>query len=121
MTESRSLRIALAQLNQSMGDLRANAAAMLDWRAKAAAQHADLIVFPELQLIGYPPEDLVLKPALVERAELELIRLAEATGDGGPAMLVGTALEAGGLLFDCVALLDEGTIVAVSQKRELPN
>jgi NAD+ synthase len=121
MTENRQLRIALAQVNQVMGDLHANATAMLAWREKAAAERADIIVFPELQLIGYPPEDLVLKPALVERAELELIRLAEATGDGGPAMLVGTVIEAGGLLFNCVALLDEGTIVAVSQKRELPN
>ena len=120
MTQTR-IRIALAQVNQIMGDLGANATAMLDWRAQAAAQDADLIVFPELQLIGCPPEDLVLKPALVERAELELIRLAEATADGGPAMLVGTVFEAGGLLFNCVALLDEGTIVAVSQKRELPN
>lgn len=115
------LRIALAQLNQIMGDLNANANAMLDWRAKAAAEGADLIVYPELQLIGYPPEDLVLKPALVERAEAELVRLAEATADGGPAMLVGTVIEAGGLLFNCVALLDEGTILTVRQKRELPN
>lgn len=117
----RPLRIALAQTNQIMGDLAANAEAMLAWRAQAAAQGADLILFPELQLIGYPPEDLVLKPALVERAEAELVRLAEATGDGGPAMLVGTVIEAGGLLFNCVALLDGGTIAAVRQKRELPN
>ncbi len=75
------LRIALAQLNQAMGDLAGNAAAMLDWRARAAAQGADLVVFPELQLIGYPPEDLVLKPALAARAEIELRRLADATAD----------------------------------------
>lgn len=116
-----TLRIAMAQINQRMGDLPANAAAMLDWRARAQGLGADLIVFPELQLIGYPPEDLVLKPALVERAEAELVRLAEATADGGPAMLVGTVIEAGGLLFNCVALLDGGSIVAVRQKRELPN
>ncbi|HEX7821771.1 MAG TPA: NAD+ synthase [Sphingobium sp.] len=115
------LRIALAQTNQIMGDLSANAEGMLAWRAQAAAEGADIIVFPELQLIGYPPEDLVLKPALVERAEAELVRLAEATADGGPAMLVGTVIEAGGMLYNCVALLDGGTIAAVSQKRELPN
>src|SRR3546814_7197273 len=61
--------------------LAANADAMLEWRARA--MEADLIVYPELQLIGYPPEDLVLKPALVDRANHELDRLAQATADGG--------------------------------------
>ena len=115
------LRIALAQLNQSMGDLAGNAAAMLEWREKARAQGADLIVYPELQLIGYPPEDLVLKPALAARAEVELHKLAAATADGGPAMLVGTVIANQGLLFNCAALLDGGQIVAIRQKRELPN
>ncbi len=113
------LIIALAQLTQSVGDLAGNADAMLHWREKA--QRADLIVYPELQLIGYPPEDLVLKPALVERAGTELLRLAEATGDGGPAMLVGTVVAAQGVLFNVVALLDGGEVVAIRQKRELPN
>ncbi|MBO9576815.1 MAG: NAD+ synthase [Sphingobium sp.] len=115
------LRIALAQLNQTMGDLKGNADAMLAWRAKAHAQGADLIVFPEMQLVGYPPEDLVLKPALVARAETELHCLAEATSDGGPAMLVGTVIGNNGLLFNCVALLEDGRIAAIRQKRELPN
>ena len=57
---TQKLTIALAQLNQRVGDLAANAAAMLAWRAKAKG--ADLVMFPELQLTGYPPEDLVLKP-----------------------------------------------------------
>ena len=112
------LTIALAQLPQTMGDLRANADAMLAARAAASV---DLIVFPELQLIGYPPEDLVLKPALWARAEAELARLAVATGDGGPAMIVGTITRAHGALYNSVALLDGGTIKAVRHKRELPN
>jgi len=118
---TQTLRIALAQINQAMGDLTGNADAMLAWREKARAQGADLIVYPELQLIGYPPEDLVLKPALVARAETELHRLARATADNGPAMLVGTVIANQGLLFNCVVLLDSGQIVAVRQKRELPN
>ena len=112
------LVIALAQLPQTMGDLRGNADAMLAARADT---NADLIVFPELQLIGYPPEDLVLKPALAERAEVELARLAAATGDGGPAMLVGSVRRENGLLYNILVLLDGGREVAVTRKHELPN
>lgn len=117
MTEK--LVIALAQATQSVGDLAANADAMLEWRARATG--ADLIVFPELQLIGYPPEDLVLKPALVDRANEQLDRLAQATADGGPAMLVGTVVASQGVLFNVVALLEGGAVTAIRQKRELPN
>ena len=114
------LVIALAQLNQLVGDLRGNADAMLVARAKAAG--ADLIVYPELQLIGYPPEDLVLKPALAERAKEELQRLAGATADGGPAMLVGTIHKGeDGLLYNAMALLDGGKVAGVTLKHELPN
>ena len=113
------LTITLAQLNQTVGDLPGNAAAMLAVREKA--RHADLIVYPELQLIGYPPEDLVLKPALVQRAAAELDKLAAATADGGPAMLVGSVFVRDGALHNGVALLDQGKIAAVRFKYELPN
>ncbi|MCP1472056.1 NAD+ synthase [Sphingobium sp. OAS761] len=113
------LVIALAQMTQSVGDLVANADAMLEWRDRART--ADLIVYPELQLIGYPPEDLVLKPALVDRANHELDRLAQATADGGPAMLVGSVVASQGVLFNVVALLENGAVTAIRQKRELPN
>src|SRR3546814_2810241 len=74
---------------------------MLVARAKAAG--ADLIVYPALQLIGYPPEDLVLKPALAERAKAELQRLAGATADGSPALLVGTIHKGeDGLLYNAM-------------------
>jgi NAD+ synthase len=114
-----TLTIALAQMSQRVGDLPGNADAMLAKRAEAV--DVDLILFPELQLIGYPPEDLVLKPALVARAEVELGRLAAATADGGPAMLVGSVFLDQGQLFNGVALLDGGAIVAVRYKHELPN
>jgi NAD+ synthase len=117
MTDSFS--IALVQIAQRVGDLGGNADAMLEWRAKAGA--VDLVLFPELQLIGYPPEDLVLKPALVARAQTELARLAAATADGGPAMLVGSVFAEDGQLFNGVALLDCGEIAAVRYKHELPN
>ncbi len=113
------LNIAIAQLNQRVGDLTGNAAAMLEWRAKA--ESADLIVFPEQQLIGYPAEDLVLKPAFAARAAEELAKLAAATADGGPAMLVGSIFVDDGALYNGIALLDGGRIAAVRYKHELPN
>ncbi|GGE85747.1 NAD+ synthase [Sphingomonas prati] len=117
MTETR--KIVLAQLPQTVGDLAGNADRMLAVRADY--RHADLILFPELQLIGYPPEDLVLKPAVQARAALELERMAAATADGGPAMLVGTIRVRDGLLYNVVAVLDKGRVVAVREKHELPN
>ncbi|GGZ86209.1 NAD+ synthase [Novosphingobium arvoryzae] len=116
-----SLSITLAQLNQSVGDMAANSAAMLAARDRARSAGADLIVFPEMQLIGYPPEDLVLKPALIERAATALEQLALATADGGPAMLVGSVFVRDGNLHNGVALLDQGKIAAVRFKHELPN
>ncbi|MDL2352300.1 MAG: NAD+ synthase [Pseudomonadota bacterium] len=114
-----TLSITLAQLNQSVGDIAGNAAAMLAARARATG--SDLIVFPEMQLIGYPAEDLVLKPALVERAAAELDRMAKVTSDGGPAMLVGSIFVIDGALHNGVALLDQGKVAAIRLKHELPN
>lgn len=113
------LTIAMAQINQRVGDLSGNAKAMLEWRAKAPG--ADLIVFPEQQLIGYPAEDLVLKPVFAAKAAAQLAELALATADGGPAMLVGSIFADDGALYNGIALLDGGRIVAVRYKHELPN
>lgn len=116
-----TLSITLAQLNQTVGDIPGNAATMLAARERARSAGADLIAFPEMQLIGYPPEDLVLKPALIERAASELERMALVTADGGPAMLVGSVFVRDGNLHNGVALLDGGKIAAVRFKHELPN
>jgi len=116
-----TLKITLAQLNQSVGDLSGNAAGMLAARDRAKEAGADLIVFPELQLVGYPPEDLVLKPSLVARAAAELQAMAETTAQGGPAMLVGSVFVADGALYNGVALLDQGKVSAIRFKHELPN
>ncbi len=114
-----TLSIAMAQLNQRVGDLAGNAAAMLEWRKKAG--DVDLILFPEQQLLGDPAEDLVLKPAFQVAAAAELEKLAAATADGGPAMLVGSILKEEGALYNIVALLDGGKIAAIRKKHELPN
>ncbi|MGK2285738.1 NAD+ synthase [Pedomonas sp. V897] len=114
-----TLRIALAQINQITGDIDGNIAAMLD--ARNRARDADLIVYPELALIGYPPEDLVLKPAFQQAARAGLERLAAATLDGGPAMLAGTCWLEDGKLYNAVALLENGRIAAITRKHDLPN
>ncbi|TCM17036.1 NAD+ synthase [Novosphingobium sp. PhB165] len=114
-----TLKITLAQLNQSVGDLDGNAESVL--AARAQAKDADLVVFPELHLVGYPPEDLILKPALIERAAARLQTLAEASASNGPAMLVGSAFVLDGALHNGVALLDQGKVMAVRLKHELPN
>jgi NAD+ synthase len=119
-----SLSIILAQLPQNVGGLTANADAMLAVRADH--MDADLILFPEMQLIGYPAEDMIEKPALAAKAEAELARLAAATADGGPAMLVGTLHVEGGAvegrkLYNAIALLDGGVVATKSLKHELPN
>ena len=114
-----TLSITLAQLNQKVGDIAGNARKMLEVRAHAGK--TDLVVFPEMQLIGYPAEDLILKPALIQRAAAELDLMAQATADGGPAMLVGSAFIRDGALHNGVAMLDGGMVTAVRFKHELPN
>ena len=116
-----TLSITLAQMNQSVGDIPGNAKAMLAARERAKAKGADLVVFPEMQLVGYPAEDLVLKPAFVARAADELEAMAKVTADGGPAMLVGSIFVADGALHNGIALLDHGKVAAIRLKHELPN
>jgi predicted amidohydrolase len=75
------MRIALAQLDQTLGDLRGNAAAIVDAIDAARRAQADLVVTPELSLCGYPPEDLVLRPAFLDACAAELAALAPCVHD----------------------------------------
>ena len=84
--------ITLAQLNPTVGDVTANAAKAREARAKAREAGADLMVLSELFICGYPPEDLVLKPALQAACRAAVEKLAGETADGGPAMLIGTPI-----------------------------
>jgi NAD+ synthase len=113
------LKIALAQMNQRVGDLEGNAAAMLEMRGKAGG--ADLLLCPELQLTGYPPEDLVLKPEFVRRTMQWTDRMIEATTEPGPAMLIGTIIAEGGSTYNAFILADGGKVVGRTLKHELPN
>ena len=113
------LIIALAQMNQRVGDLEGNAAAILAVREKATG--VDLLMVPELQLTGYPPEDLVLKPEFVRRTMEAAERLVDATASPGPALLFGSIHNEGGLDYNVMILAEGGRVLARTLKRELPN
>ena len=122
MTErAAQFTITLAQLNPTVGDVAGNAAKARGARAQARIQGADLVVLPELFIAGYPPEDLVLKPAFQSACRSAIEELARETADGGPAMLIGIPWVEDGKLYNACALLDEGRIAAIRFKANLPN
>jgi len=116
-----TLKIAIAQMNLHVGAVDRNVAAIRAARAEAAALGADLLVTPELSISGYPPEDLVLKPAFVAACEAAAEALALETADGGPGVIIGTPWRHGGLLHNAAFVLEGGAIIAKRAKHELPN
>ncbi|HYC25416.1 MAG TPA: NAD+ synthase [Roseiarcus sp.] len=115
------LVIALGQLDATVGDIEGNANRLRRAREEAAGFGADLLMSPEMFLSGYPPEDLVLKPAFQEACRAACEALARETAQGGPATLVGLPWVEDGKLYNAYALLDKGRIEAVRFKVDLPN
>lgn len=118
------MRIALAQLNPTVGDFRANVEAMVRAARQAAAQGAEVIAFPELALPGYPPRDLVERPSFLDRNATELERLAQATADLDLSIICGYASRAenptGKRALNSAAVIERGQIVFRQHKTLLP-
>jgi NAD+ synthase len=114
-------KLALAQLNPTVGDIKGNAELVRSARRQAAEAGADLVAFSELVVTGYPPEDLVLRPSVLEATRLAIEALAAETADGGPALLVTAPLKTDDGVHNGVFLLDRGAIQAIRTKHELPN
>ena len=116
-----TLKIAVAQLDSVVGDIDGNLKKARAARATAVAGGADLLVLSELFIAGYPPEDLVLKPAFQDACRKAVEDLAGDTTDGGPGIVIGTPWPEEGKVYNAVALLDAGRVQALRYKVELPN
>jgi len=114
------LSIALAQINPTVGDVDGNTELIKKAREEAHAGGADILVTGELAVSGYPPEDLVLKPAFMDRIEEKISILASKTADDGPALIIGAPWRQDGKLFNAVMLLDNGEINTIRYKSLLP-
>ena len=115
------LRIAVAQLNPVVGDVAGNLAKAREARADATRQGADLVLFTELFLAGYPPEDLILKPAFLSACENAAAELVADTADGGPGIVVGTPLSRPSGVHNSVVAGDGGVMLGERHKVDLPN
>jgi NAD+ synthase (glutamine-hydrolysing) len=114
------VRIALGQINVTVGDLQGNVEKMAAWSKEATGQGADLVCFPELAVTGYPPEDLVFRRSFVDGNLEALDELARRTADGC-AVLVGFVDRSERGLHNGAALLKAGRVEARYHKHKLPN
>ncbi|MBI5873694.1 MAG: NAD+ synthase [Candidatus Omnitrophica bacterium] len=114
-----SIRIALAQINVTVGDLSANADKIITFAQKAAIEGADIVSFPELAVTGYPPEDLLFKQQFIDDNIKTLGRIARAIGD--IVAVVGFADKGKKAIFNAAAVMYQGKIRGVYRKAFLPN
>ncbi len=113
------MKIALLQINCTVGDIKGNAAKILDFANQAKAAGASLIITPELALCGYPPEDLLFRDDFNHACEQELVRLAGQVSE--ITLLIGHPHQANGKLYNAASVIENGKIVATYHKQCLPN
>ncbi len=114
------MKIALAQYNPTVGDIAGNVEKMRAGHREACAQDVDLVVFPELFVTGYPPEDLVRKPAFARAARAAVEAFASEVANG-PGVITGTIWPDGDKLYNVAVLIDAGVVQGVRAKVDLPN
>ncbi len=116
----RSLRIALAQYDFPVGDVAGNSARIIELTQIARDEYgADVVLFPELAVSGYPPEDLLLRPAFLRECEQAIARIAAQVQ--GIVAVVGWPQSAGAVVYNAASVLRDGAVAATYRKRELPN
>ncbi|WP_370930932.1 NAD+ synthase [Bartonella sp. DGB1] len=115
------MKIFLAQLNPTVGDIANNLKLALNYYSKAKAVKADIIVFSELFICGYSPQDLVKLQSFLQECELAIMELTQATKDSDTAILVGSPIVDSNNIYNAALLLDKGEIIAKSYKYHLPN
>ncbi|MBN1151884.1 MAG: NAD+ synthase [Dehalococcoidia bacterium] len=113
-----SVRVALAQINSTVGDLDGNTARIIDAIDRAVAGGADIVLLPELAVCGYPPEDLLLRPRFIRENQCSLRRIAEHTH--GPLVVVGF-VDSDTDVYNAAAIIHNGAIVGIYHKVFLPN
>lgn len=113
------MKLAIAQINSTLGDLNGNAAKIFDYAMRAKQQGASLLLTPELGLCGYSPEDLLLRPGFYQACDRALQDLARRVN--GIVVVVGHPLQAQGRRYNAASVLKDGKIMATYRKHELPN
>lgn len=115
------MKITIAQLNNTVGDIDGNIAKAKETIAGEKSKNSDLIVFSELFISGYPPEDLVLKTSFLDACLRGLEEIIDYTKHLNIGVIIGTPIKEGDKIFNSAVLIDNGKIIGISKKKSLPN
>ena len=115
------MKITIAQLNNTVGDIDGNVAKALEVISSEKSKNSDLIVFSELFISGYPPEDLVLKDSFLNACYEGLEKIVIFSKDIKTGIIIGAPIKEDGKIFNCAVLIDSGKIIGISKKKSLPN
>ena len=113
------MKITIAQLNNTVGDIDGNIAKAIEIIASEESKSSDLIVFSELFISGYPPEDLVLKDSFLDACLKGLEEIVQYTKDLNIGIIIGVPIKEGEKIFNSAALIDKGKIIGISKKKSL--